>query len=94
MAMTDADREIATRAMIQLMFVSAKITANMSFADVKAAISAIDDLLDVNVSTLTQAQTIPQNMNAVLPEPFKSTATLSQKALVGAYVFMKRGGII
>lgn len=57
---------------------------NITKPDVKAAVDALDDLMDSQASTLNQA----------LPEPFKSDATLAQKAAALAYVVMRRGGLL
>ncbi len=50
--------------------------------DVLAAIAAMDDLLDTQASALNNA----------LPEPYKSTATVAQKAELLARVVMARWG--
>lgn len=52
--------------------------------DVQAAINAIDDWIETNQSAINNA----------FPQPFKGTATLQQKALVLAYVTMRRGNLL
>lgn len=94
MPLSDSDRQSVTRTLIQKMFVEAGATATLSTADIKAAIDSIDDTFNAAASTLTQGQTVVQNINARLPEPFKGTATTAQKALAVAYVAMKIGGLV
>jgi len=53
-------------------------------ADVKAAIDAVDDWAETNAASY----------NSALPQPFRATATSSQKALVLAFVCMRRAGIL
>jgi hypothetical protein len=52
--------------------------------DIKAAVDAIDDYIDTNAAT----------MNAALPQPFRTIATLEQKARLFAYVALRRGGLL
>ena len=82
--LADADRQIAARAWVKRAFVEAGATANMGHDVVKAAADATDTWIDDNQSSF----------NSVLPEPFKSTATLEQKTLLFCYVAMKRAGLI
>lgn len=80
----DADRLDAARKLIQKMFIEAATTANMDTVAIKAAVDATDDWCEANAASF----------NTALPATFKTTATLPQKALLLAYVAMKRGGII
>lgn len=52
--------------------------------DVQAAINATDDWIDANQS----------NYNASLPLPFRTTATLTQKTILFAYVAFRRAGLL
>ena len=52
--------------------------------DVLAAVNAVDDWAEANAAAY----------NAALPLPFRTTATASQKALLLAYVCMRRSGIL
>jgi hypothetical protein len=76
------------------MFVEAAATARFSLTDLRAAVDSIDDTFNTPASALTQGQTVVQNINARLPEPFKGNATLAEKALAVAFVAMKTGGLI
>lgn len=49
-------------------------------ADVDAAITALDDFLDANVATI----------NSALPNPFRSTASTGDKAVLMATITMAR----
>lgn len=83
-ALSDAERNDATRNLGQRMFIDLGITANMSTADLKAAIGAMDDFIEANQAAL----------NSAFPVPFRTTATISQKALALAVAAMKKGGLI
>jgi len=52
-------------------------------SNVSTAINAADDWADSNATSF----------NTALPEPFKSTANASQKALLLAYICLRRAGI-
>lgn len=82
--LSDSDRQICARAWIEHLFVQAGATANMSYADIKAAADATDIWVDTNQSAF----------NLALPLPFQTTATLAQKSALMAYVTLKRGGIL
>ena len=51
-------------------------------ADVRAAVNAVDDFLETNATAL----------NSALPQPFRGAASPSQKALLYAYVCMRKAG--
>lgn len=80
----DADRQEVARTWVRKIFVELAGTANMSHADIKAAVDATDQWADDNATAF----------NAALPLPFRSTATTAQKTLLLAYVILKRAGII
>ena len=94
MAMSDADRRTAARHLARQMFVVAEKTANMNLDDLFAAIGAIDDFFVGLASDLTGAQTVEVNLNNALPQPFKGTATIGEKALALTSWAEKRGGLI
>lgn len=52
--------------------------------DITAAVAAVDDWAEANATAYNNA----------LPQPFRSTANAAQKALVLAYVCMRRAGIL
>lgn len=52
--------------------------------DVQAAINATDDWIDTNQSAY----------NSALPLPFRTTATLTQKTILFAYVALRRAGLL
>jgi hypothetical protein len=56
---------------------------NISHADMKAAVAAVDTWATANAAAY----------NTALPDPFKSTANAAQKALILAYVCLRRAGI-
>jgi hypothetical protein len=49
-----------------------------------AAVAAVDDWIDTNTTSLNNA----------LPAAFRNAATAPQKALLYAYVFMRRAGVL
>lgn len=53
-----------------------------SKADILAAVSAADDWIDSNAASF----------NAALPQPFRGNASAGQKALLIAYLCMRRAG--
>ena len=56
----------------------------LSEPDIQAAIAATDDWIDANQSAY----------NTALPLPFRTTATLTQKTIVFAYVALRRAGLL
>jgi len=82
--LSDADRKIAAREFIRQTFERLAQTAALDTVDIKAAIDAADDWADANAASF----------NTALPVPFRTTATVAQKALLLAYVCMKRAGVI
>lgn len=98
MPLTLQQQQDAMRQLVQTMFVEASATANLSTADVLAAIQTFDNDLDATLTAAVNAYgggtTILNAFLASLPEPFKTNATPAQKALAFAYTAMKRGGVI
>ena len=98
MALTLQQQQDAMRQLVQEMFVSSNVTANLTTADVLAAVQAFDNDLDATLNQAVTAYggttTLLNALLASLPEPFKSTATAQQKALAFAFMVMKRGGVI
>lgn len=94
MALSDTDRAAATVALIETMFVRANATATFDKDEIRAAINAIDDFFAASISTLNDAQTVEVALNQALPTPFRTDASLEQKALALAYWAMRRGGIV
>lgn len=83
-AMIDADRQDAARKWIHKAFLDLNATATLDTVAIKAAIDAADDWVDANAGSF----------NTALPAAFRTTATLAQKALLIAFVAMKRGNLI
>lgn len=71
------------------------ITAGLTHADVLAAVSALDAAMEAAPTALpNQGQSVALNFNAVLPDPFKTTATTPQKSsLIAYWVGVKYGAI-
>lgn len=82
--LSEADRREAAREWIKKAFRDLNVTANMTTTEIKAAVDATDDWCEENAAAF----------NSTLPAAFRTTATMPQKALMLAYVAMKRGGII
>ena len=84
MALTaDEIRQVA-RHWVRKAFKEPRKVANLDADQIKAALAAIDILMDTS-----QARFV-----AALPEPFKSATTAQEKTLGLAYVVMKRAGLI
>lgn len=84
MALTDAERLEGARSWARKMFVEAGATANFNLDDLKAAFAAVDTWADANQGSYV----------AALPAPFKTNSNAAQKALLLAFVAMKRGKVI
>jgi fumarate hydratase class II len=64
--------------------------AGLTKPDLKAAVDAIDDWIES-----AQGATAPATgFNSALPQPFRSTATAQQKALLFCWVLMRRVGLL
>lgn len=53
-------------------------------ADLRAALDATDDWIDANTAAF----------NTALPQPFRGSATATQKTLLFCYVAMRRRGLL
>lgn len=82
--LTEPERVHAAREWIRHAFEKLGGTASLTTADVKAALDAADNWADANATAYNNA----------LPLPFRTTATTAQKALLLAYVCMKRAGLL
>ena len=80
-ALSTAERNRAARIIARRIYRNS--TAALTHADIFAAVGAEDDAFE-RVPTLlpNQLQSVALNLNAVLPEPFKSTATVAQKSVL------------
>lgn len=94
MPLTSGERDAVVAQWRQVVHDGLKHKADWNVADIRAAVDSVDDTLDLNASVLTQNQTVLQNLNARLAEPFKSSATTPQKWLLLAYVALKRSGLL
>ena len=83
-ALSDADRQIATRAWIRRTFEELGGTATVTTVDIKAAIDALDDFLTSNETAINNA----------IPQPARGALTTTQKAMLVAYVAMRRAGVV
>jgi hypothetical protein len=81
MALSAQERRIAWRAVLEQ---DASLAQSFSKPDLDAAVAAVDAWCDsVQASYVT-----------ALPAPFKATSNAQQKALLLAYVALKRTGVI
>lgn len=98
MALTLANQQDTARQFINQIFVQAQVTANLSSADILAAVQALDNDLDATLNAAVTAYggttTILNAFIASLPAPFSTNATNAQKAWALAYVLLKRAGAI
>lgn len=83
-ALTEQQRVHAAREWIREAFERLGGTATLTTAQIKAALDAADDWADANAVAYNNA----------LPLPFRTTATAAQKALLLAYVCMKRANLL
>lgn len=84
MPLTDEELTEGMRHWVRKIFVEMGGTATMTTVDIKVAFAAVDAWVDDNQISY----------NSALPEPFKSTATAEQKAMLLCFVVMKQTGII
>lgn len=83
-ALTEPERVHGAREWIRQAFERLAGTATLTTPQIKAAFDAADDWADANATAYNNA----------LPTAFRNTATAPQKALLLAYVCMKRAGLL
>ncbi len=84
-SMSTADRNKAARITADQIFGKTGDTATLNLADILAAVISQDDALEGLPTALPNVLlSLAQNLNLVLPDPFKTTATQSQKAAMFA----------
>lgn len=93
MSLNASERKAAARNLALDIF-GPEITANVHWDDLTAAIAAIDDSMDALPAALNSGLTVKQNLIDRLPEPFKSTSTVDQKAAALTIWAMKTAGVI
>jgi hypothetical protein len=84
MALTDTERRKVLRRFVLKTFKEMNNRCDMDYDDLVAAANAVDTWMDAAQSSY----------NSSLPEPFKSAATLEQKALLLATMAMHKGGLL
>lgn len=72
------------RAIWQRLMAEGKFPPTLLKADLLAAVNAVDDWVDANAPAY----------NTALPQPFRGAASPAQKALILAYVALRRAGVI
>ncbi len=77
-ALSDTERAYLWRRFME----AGNCPGDISKTDLRAAVDALDDWVEVNASSL----------NSALPQPFRGSATLEQKAIMLAYVALRRAG--
>ena len=90
MALTTAQLDTVVRKVSKAIYKKAGKTANLDSTAIRAAAVQIDADFDVLASDFTQTATIEVNFNARLPNPFKSTATNPEKAILFGEVVRAR----
>lgn len=83
MALDNAGRNAALRDFLRKAFKETGALCAFDTTELRAAIDATDDWIDLNAGSF----------NAALPDPFKSVASAQQKTLLFCYVALKRAGI-
>jgi len=81
--LSDADRQVATRAFVRQVFVQMANTATLDHTDLKAAVDATDSWIDTNAAAY----------NLTLPTAARTTLTATQKTLLFCYVALRRAGL-
>lgn len=92
MAMSDNDAFLCARQLAKHIFRNK--TANFNITELKAAVKAIYDGLDSQISEHSGSDTVEVALNKLLPQPFKADATIEEKGYAFAYAVMKKYGII
>ena len=83
-ALTDEQRDGVRQKLEDLWSQWREVTGAFGRQDLRAAVDAIDDYFGTNAAAI----------NAALPEPFKSEATIPQKALLLMRVAGERYGVL
>ena len=78
--LTNQQRSRATNDWIGEEYSLKKVRADLSVADIRAAINAVDDWIEANQA----------GFNAALPLPFRNVATAGQKAALFSFVALKK----
>jgi hypothetical protein len=94
-ALSTSERNRAARIWARRVYAEEGATAALSHANIAAAVAALDDAFEGLPTALpNQGQSVALNLNAVLPEPFKGTATTAQKStLLAVWAGVKYGYI-
>lgn len=90
MALSDSELKAACSPLARRLFRDK--TANLSLADLKAAVAAIDARLDEALSAGDVGLTPAQVLNQALPAP-ASSATAAEKALILAFTVSAKYGV-
>lgn len=96
MALTDAERMEAARALAEEMFSKSNTMAHLNLDQLKAAITSIDTAMGTVINAIPGAwanKTIKQALIDNLPEPFQSASNAQQKAKVLSLWAMKEAGM-
>lgn len=97
MALSAQQQAQAAAYWVNVSFVTTNLTANVSTADIVAAVAAIDNAFDTTLTNATAAvggnTTIINGLNQIIPAPF-STMSVAQKTMLVCHVLMKRAGLI
>lgn len=80
-AMPDADRA-ATSTALQRFFSQTAAAVGITKPELKTAVDAVDDWCDANATSF----------NTAIPQPARSALNSSQKAMLLAYVALRRAG--
>lgn len=91
--MSASDRARAARILTVEIYVRPNSIAIMNYDALLAAIGAIDDAMEGTPASMpNQGQSVALNLNAMLSEPFKSTASPAQKSTaLGIWAQVKYG---
>ena len=92
-AMTEQEIRKAARHLAKRIFVEPNATATFTVSDMIAAVTAVDGAFEGTPAQLpNQAQSVANNLNIVLPQPFKADATVEQKStLLAVWAGVKYG---
>lgn len=82
--LSDAERNTALRELVRRAFVEIGERADFDTDTLRVAINEIDDFLEANSTAINNA----------FSQPFRNAASPSLKALVVAFVALKRSGVL
>ena len=91
--MGSGDKGLVARKTAQFIFTFLGATADLDLDDILAAVDFLDTTFDTDMDLLASGVTIGEYIAANLPEPFNSSTSNQEKAILLAVFEMVAGGL-